>query len=420
MKISFLVFCYKSLLDWIYIKWICVRYAFYGFSGQISIDSYIESIVFLLVGTLLLKLNNRASSIILNFIYLIYFIPFTSMVAFNAFDDYMYKYYYLSYWIILVTLYKIINIENIRANNSKNILLITKDAGKYILYFIAIVLSINILYVGLVCTGFNFSVNLYDVYNNRKIVTNDIPLIANYLLSATKLNLPIILLYFYSSKKYFWTSVIFIFSLLSYAILSLKAIAFIAILTIVYLILKVSYSHLRALISSIVLCLLGILEFFVDQSGYIIEFVIRRLFFLTNLLSYQYYDYFTSHEPDYFRSSFLRWFGVESEFSNVRIVNVIGQTYYGRDMPANNGLLADVFANMGLIGIIVMPIIILIILYLIDKCTLNISKFILVIPCLIIASLFIDTFLTVALLTHGIIIALFIFHFMPRTNCKEE
>ena len=419
MRRLFLVFSYKSLLDWIYANWICVYYNFYGFSSQFSINSYIESTFFLLIGTLLLKLNNRASSIILNFIYLIYFIPFTSMVAFNAFDDYMYKYYYFIYWILLASLYKIINVENIRIISIEKFLKINSSTKKYIFYFIISILLINILYVGLVCTGFNFSVNLYNVYENRKIASDEIPMLSNYLLSATKLNLPVILLYFYSVKKYFWAGIIFIFSLLSYAILSLKAIPFIILLTMVYLILKISYSHVRALISSIILCLLGILEFFIDRSGYIIEFVIRRLFFLTNLLSYQYYDYFSVHEPDYFRSSFLRWFGAESNFSDVRIVNVIGQTYYGRDMPANNGLLADVFSNMGLIGIIVMPIIILIILYLLDKCTLDLPDFLLVIPCLIIASLFIDTFLSVALLTHGIIIALVLFNFMPKANKNE-
>ena len=202
-------------------------------------------------------------------------------------------------------------------------------------------------------------------------------------------------------------------SLFRVTTLALKAVAFIEIITLIIIVFRIKYDRMKIMHYTLLFFVLSVAEYLIDNAGYLIEFIIRRIFFLTNLLSYQYYDYFKFNEPDFFRSSFLRWFGFSSHFSDTRIVRVIGQTYYGTDMPANNGLLADVFANLGIIGIVAMPIIIVCVLYILDRCTQHINPSMLMLPCLVIASLFIDTFLTVALLTHGLILSLILFRIAP-------
>lgn len=415
MKTALIILAYRLCLDWIYENWICVYYGYYGFKGELSFACYIESMIFLVIGTALMKLNNKASSIVLHFIYLMYFVPFTSMVAFDAFDDGLYKYLYMLYWVILVTLYSIINKFDFKPSalcwslNNEN-----RNVQTTVFYIIVLILICNILYIGVVHTGFNFTLNMYDIYSIRsRESAASIPSISTYLLSASKLCIPILIFSFYEMKKYCYVLLMIVFGFLSYVTLALKAVAFIEIITLIIIIFKIKYNRIKLMYYTLLFFILSIAEYLINNAGYLIEFIIRRIFFLTNLLSYQYYDYFKFNEPDFFRSSFLRWFGFSSHFSDTKIVKVIGRTYYGTDMPANNGLLADVFANLGIMGIVVMPIIIVCVLCILDRCTEHINPSMLMLPCLVIASLFIDTFLTVALLTHGLILSFILFKIAP-------
>lgn len=412
MMFWILLIIFRFSLDWLYGNWICDFYDFFGFSGQWESFAFIKSVLFLILGTKVLKLKENASSIVLYFIYLFYFVPFTSMVAYNAFENVIYEFSYMVYWLILVCGY------NFKKNydSKKNDLVGSKNnIYLFVFYSFIIIICLNILFIGLVYTGFNFSFNLYDIYIMRELSNViELPILSSYLLTSAQLCIPIAIFYFATLKKYFFVILLFIFSFLIFVTLAFKSTFFIGLLSMVTILLKIKYDRIKVLLSFCILCLSAIFEYIIFKTGFIVELIIRRALFWPNLLSFQYYDYFTYHSPDYFIGSVFKWSGLDSEFSQTRIVKVIGETYYGYEMPANNGLLADAFANLGYLGILLMPVFLLVVLNLLDKMTASLPKQMILVPCFIIAVDLVNTFLSVALLSHGIFLAILLFYLLQK------
>lgn len=135
--------------------------------------------------------------------------------------------------------------------------------------------------------------------------------------------------------------------------------------------------------------------------------------FLPNLLNEYYFDFFSGNVPDYFRQSFLRNFGFESEYE--KIPNMIGYSYFNRpDMVANNGLISDAITNMGIIGIVISPLFIVTFLWLYDNATHNLDRKIYIMSSIYIAYTLIGSFMLPALLTHGFIAMVIILFLLPR------
>lgn len=132
MKFLLLLIIYRLSLDWLYVNWICNFYDFFGFAGQWEPLTFIKSVLFLILGTKILNLKENASSIILYFIYLFYFVPFTSMVAYNAFENVIYELSYMVYWLILVWGYSFLKKYDLKRNDS----LESKNNNIYLFVFI--------------------------------------------------------------------------------------------------------------------------------------------------------------------------------------------------------------------------------------------------------------------------------------------
>ena len=415
MKFLLLLIIYRLSLDWLYVNWICNFYDFFGFAGQWEPLTFIKSVLFLILGTKILNLKENASSIILYFIYLFYFVPFTSMVAYNAFENVIYELSYMVYWLILVWGYSFLKKYDLKRNDS----LESKNNNIYlfVFYLIIIIICLNILFIGFVYTGFNFSFNLYDIYIMREMSNViELPVLSSYLLTSAQLCIPIAIFYFATLKKYFFVVVLFVFSFLIFVTLAFKSTFFIGLLSMIIILLKIKYDRIKVLLSFCILCLSAIFEYIIFKTEFIVELIIRRALFWPNLLSFQYYDYFTYHSPDYFISSVFKWSGLDSEFSQTRIVKVIGETYYGYEMPANNGLLADAFANLGYLGILLMPIFLLAVLALLDKRTAILPIQMIVVPSFIIAVDLVNTFLSVTLLSHGLFLSIVLFYLLQKSD----
>lgn len=412
-NISYIII-YRLFLDFIYSNWIAEYYEYYGFKQEVTSFSFLLSIFLLSIGTAFIRNNNKASSVILNFIMFMYFIPFTTMVAYNAFDDSMYIFYYMVYWMCLVFYARFLNV-NIRFVQIKERYISDKNK-RYIMYFISGLMLLNILFITIFYTGINLSFNLYDIYAIRSNINfGNIPTICFYLLIGSKLFVPIIFYYYYYENNKIGMFLMFVLGVLCFSALALKAVAFVELCVILLILLEKYIKRYQLYFYAMLLSGISALEVIIGEVYYITELVIRRVCFITNLLSYDYYLYFSVNEPDYFRSSFLRWFGFESSFKDLSVVRTIGKEFlHSEELAANNGLLADVFTNTGYAGLIIMPAVIVLLLKIIDFSTNGLPFVVLLLPCLIISMDLVDTFLTVSLLTHGILFSLFILKLIPR------
>lgn len=97
--------------------------------------------------------------------------------------------------------------------------------------------------------------------------------------------------------------------------------------------------------------------------------VFRRFCVVPNIISTQYFDFFKTHSPDWLTGTFTGLFGllgVKSEYGS-NVGYIIGSTYYGWRMNANNGMFGGALFEFGKLGILIDPIMFVLVLRLIEK-----------------------------------------------------
>ena len=178
---------------------------------------------------------------------------------------------------------------------------------------------------------------------------------------------------------------------------------------------KVGYISLVAIIA---FGILAALEFATFHSFYLASLVIMRILFIPNRIGFWYFDFFTTHTPDYFRGSFLKYLGFQTPYPNQQYM--ITKHYMGTaDAGSNNGLIADAMANLGIVGIIVFPILLIIVLKLLDRVMEGLDVRIKVSQAVSQTLIIISTFLLPMLFTDGLLIMLVLFNAMKKAEVSS-
>lgn len=147
-----------------------------------------------------------------------------------------------------------------------------------------------------------------------------------------------------------------------------------------------------------------------------ISIIVRRVFYLPVRISKDYFAFFSTNTPDYFKQSFLRYFGFKSEYS-LSISNMMGDLlFHSAGTSANNGLISDAMANLGYSGIIVFPLLIAVVLKLLDRSSKDLDSRIYATVALYIALTLTNSFLFTILMTHGLIVTILILGMMKRND----
>jgi hypothetical protein len=289
-----------------------------------------------------------------------------------------------------------------------------------LLQFIGIGLSLVVIFISWRYTGFRFTINLTDVYMYRaEARLASMPSVLSYLFGATKTIMPVLLVYSLSRKKYFYAAYYFVIQILSFSINGSKTVLFSTILAIVFYFI---YNHeylkkIPYLMTGI--SVLALVETAVPGTFFILNYITRRVFFLPNRIGALFFDYFTKNEPDYYRGSFLRLFGFKSPYGDIN--HTIGEVYFNKsEMSANNGLISDAITNLGIAGIVIMPIILVLVLRFLDKCAYGIDKKIYISTAVIFAIIILSSFLPTVLLTHGLLLLGVVLLLIPRNNIESE
>lgn len=108
-------------------------------------------------------------------------------------------------------------------------------------------------------------------------------------------------------------------------------------------------------------------------------------------------------------------FGFNSIYNNT-LAQVIGNNFETQTVNCNNGLLADVWANLGIIGLIVMPIIIIICFRILDFVSYKIDLRLMIGLVLYYAMMFANTTWSTVLLTHGFIVMCLMLLIFPHKS----
>jgi hypothetical protein len=408
------IFIYRLLLDVVYVNAITPIFGYSGFTATVNSFNYLISwLVLLLFIPIILSLYKKTSlsSIILILLFLLSYIPFTCMAAFYSYNS-SFIFSNILYWLSLFGFYKIIpKIKLVGIKNDK--------LTQLLLSVIIILFFLVVSYISWRYTGFRISINLLNVYDLREEATTfKLPAILSYIYSASKAVNPVLIVYFMSRKKYYLAGSLIFIQLLSFSINGSKTVFFTTVLAVLlYWFYNDRHKSKIPWILSIIMTI-GITELYITKSFLIINFLVRRVFFIPNLLNFYYYDFFSKYTPDYLRQSFLRHLGFESPY--IPIDNLIGAVYFNKaDMGANNGLLSDAISNFGILGVLFMPLLLVIAFKIFDACTEGLDIKIYIISGITLTFIFISSFFFTILLTHGFIALCLILYLLPRSAKRQ-
>ena len=428
--ILILITLFRLMLDWCYFHVITIQYGYSGFINNRSFYTTLLSWAILLaylpvIYALQSTKKNHGSNLILLYWYLVSFVPCTTCICAGIFDSSSLIYICI-FWMTMFVLQRRLQKKSLRSRqfvfgrlrlNDRVILLIG-------LFSVAITLFVSWRY-----THFRMNFGLFNVYDLRLEAREfSMPRLLKYLFTWTRAINPVLFGYCLIHRKRALATLFFMTQMLSFGIDGMKSVLFMPFLMIgVILAFRFGYTlkHFKMLIiiGVVSLSVLAVLEVLLLKRNLIISVVIRRMFFLPNYLHECYLEFFRSNTPDYFRSSFLRWFGFKSPYTTnaAGITYIIGERYFGNaNANANNGLISDAVTNFGNAGAVLMPCLFAVFLWMFDRCTAKLDPRFVSVASLYCAFSIMSTFLSKALLTHGILVLMLLFTIMEPEELKED
>lgn len=414
LKLSSLLTLFRITLEYIYINFLIKIWSYSGFKNEPTIWTIIFSwIIFLVFIPIIINLlkNKRSTALILAVLYIFVFIPGTIMIGRQPYKR-GFIVFYCIYWILIAVAYYMIPYIHISKPSIQSCYLFTESC--------TILFSLVVIVVWAFYAHFRITVNVLDVYTIRDEASQyNMPLILSYLLSASRSIIPCLCVYKLARKKYFSFIYLCLIQVISFSIDGLKSALFALVISIIcYFYYNENFK--KYLITGVLgLNLLAILEKLFIGTCMIVTVFIRRVEFVPSLFNYFYYDYFTQNIPDYFKQTFLKYFGVESEYS-IRIPYIIGNFKGSAGEYANNGLFSDAFSNLGALGIVIMPFVLVICLNLFDTCSEKIDTKLIIGAIIANCMTLISSNLSVFLITQGFLITCFVIYFLPEDYHYNE
>jgi hypothetical protein len=223
-------------------------------------------------------------------------------------------------------------------------------------------------------SGFRIHFNLLAVYDIRDTGSNASTLEGLLYYIVSTLVYPLYAICYYKNKKWIGFFMVLFLQLLMFSVAGHKLYFFIIPIGIIaYHFYDDNLFKDIPKLSSL-LIMTGIFENYFLESGFIINYFVRRMMYLPAMLDNYYFEFFTTHSPIYFgQDKILTRLGVTSSPYSTPVSKVIGNVYM-RGSNANTGLFGDAYSNLGIYSVVVFPIILLVIMILLDLVTYKVPK----------------------------------------------
>lgn len=404
----------RIILEYIYKTQISTIYGYSGFQNNYNLGRAILSWIMLLS---LLPFNIKVikkpklSSLIMFLLYMMNFLPGTILMTY---EDLGFEYLWYIYYLLLFSISHFMPNKNGLQSNHRR--MNTASIKTMALLFSLFVVFIWIYYAnGRIQIGFD------DLYSIRLEARDfGMPMILRYLLSSMKVLLPVIIVWNLKKKDYFVGAVFILIQFIMFFIDGQKTTLFSLIATIGGFLCLKKHSYRVKYIPSVIsiLGIISIIEYNLLHTFQISGILIRRVMFVPQQLNIRYYDFFTKNTPDFFRGSLLKIVGMSSPYGS--IARTIGRTYSGNNnLAANNGLFSDAMANLGVIGVFIMPFAVVLMLRLLDKYSDDLSVDFLIGSAIALAIPLMSASFFTMFLSHGIIALVALFYFLPREEVRD-
>ena len=412
-----LIILFRLSLDLAYEYVISVKFRYMGLENNKSIVltvlSWVVLVIYMVIGKQVFdNYRNRLSKEIVYCMFLMSFVPFTSLMKYGILTV-LFVVCNLMYWCLLFFCVGRIRIKQEGLIRTKE----KRFVNDVHIQILTVFSFLVILFISGRYTGFRFHFSLLDVYDLRNEARSfNLPIILGYLFTWTRTTNSILEAYFIRRKKWAWAVACFVIQLLSFGVDGSKTTLFLAIFAIVINIvpkIEIRALNLWILYGAIIVTALCTGVSIFANNIIPASLFVRRIFFIPAYIQTCYFDFFTKHVPDYFRNSFMRYFGLQSPYSNIPFL--IGSEYFNQNsMSANNGLISDAVANLGYVGILVMPILLSFILKLMDKASEGLDVRLYLTVALYTSLILVNSFLFTVLLTHGLMVVIILLKLMNR------
>lgn len=421
LKIIFGILLFRLSLDFLYYFFLHPMYNIYGFILDFSIEKYIISMLLLLIVSSLLSgqiVDDRPSSSMMMFLFLLSFVPNTSLFAFMNLNYYFIMISF-TYWILFSLAYWIV------PKKFKNSASFSNQKYPNLYKYIPIVFLIIIVAFSYSYNGLRINLDLSDVYEMRMQSRElGIPEFMNYIMPwAGNVVFPIIIIKMFIDKKYVKASVFIVAVLLLFSITGIKTWLFVLITSLIWVLFIKGKDFIFKL--PVLLFLINVVTYFevvILKSSFFINHFIRRVFFITSLTNYNYLDFFTDNPKLLLTDSALGWikrFGFVGPYDNEPISRLIGRIYYNNiNMNASSGTIADAYANFGWLGILIYPFLLMLLFRLMDKYSYGIESRILIPIIVSMSILLLNGNIFSVMTTYGYIFALLYIAIFPKKSYK--
>lgn len=403
-----LIILYRFLLDSVYSGQIAPWFRYQGLLDEHSSVSYIISWVFLAIVTFptiqyFKEEEDYAISCVALLFYFMRIIPLSSILYFvpqpNGFVILNLVYWCLFFY-LLNSSFGFVDKLGIEPKGD------SKSVGILAFYCIFIVLLVSGIYA-----NFRVHISLEDVYTLREDSRNfNMPLLLKYLFPPVANILPIVIIYYYKNSVKFLVFLLLFIGILNFSVNGSKSALFKIILCSLFVLLSIKDVKNYILPFCILLIIISLFEFYIFSTNDISSLIIRRNFYIPCIIDTFVYDYISNNQPLFFNSDATATFDF-----------LIGENYFGNaNDRANNGMFSDAYKNLGYIGTIIMPFIVVSFIKIFSVVTKDQDKGIIFFSALIITNTLEATSFTTCLLTHGLFLLLLALYYMPNINKQND
>lgn len=400
---------YKLLLDLSYIVFIHKNYEYMGFILDLNLYKYVFSLfIFVVIYYMLPKDNDKPSSIFLQLHFIIMIIPMFTIYALMNESNVFFILSMIIFSVQYIILKLIPNIKIVRIKESK-----------YILYILLIGITFFVYFSMIKANGISLrALNILNVYDIRDGVSY--PFLMTYLVTwqAKVINPFLIAIsYMNKNKKLLFTSIIL--QLILYLITAHKSYLLITIA--ILIVMKILFSKrdfLKVISQKAALLTTGLIGFYVILTSLTMpSLFLRRLLFIPAQIKFHYYDFFSKNEFLYFSQGTIGGILQLKYPYDMNSANMIGSIYFNNpQISSNTGYIADAYANMGFLGMLLIALIFVFILVLIDSLSIKLGKGLTVGLTLFPIMALNDSALQTTLLTGGLLFLLIVLYLYSSSH----
>lgn len=407
---SILVF--KLLLDFSYVTIIFPQYEYMGFVlRHDNLKVFSGLILFILVMFFIPTKIDRPSNLLSLCLVIITYIPCLTIFSYGD-ADYGFIFINTLFWIVLLTVVKLLPTVNLKRLNNK--------FSKFIFILVVFLICFYCCFFVIKTFGIKINFNILNVYGQREeYKSSNIPF-SHYLFTwSSNVILPMGFMYLVVKKRYLLSLIPIISQLLLFSATGMKSMLFtIPVVIIFALFLKLknpSFYLILALVGASVIC---ILMYTWLNDILPISLFLRRVFLVPARISQYYYDFF--NDAGQIQLSHSIFSGLSNYRFETEPAKFISKIFVGTTSNFNSGIVADGFANFGYIGVLCWSIFTAFAFKILDCVSKGKNRNIIIAGIIMFISSLSNSGLITNLGTHGMLIAIFMIYILPYENKKEQ